>query len=225
MNKSVKQIDNLKKSIKSTSIEAQKLEAKGRINFTSDKQNISGSIKLRIDNETQKIWISATKFGFEGVRALIDRDSFYMLNRLEKTYIKGSLAEMSNRFQVPAKYEYIEDLLIGDVVWFGNPELNVTNDTITVVSLYNNSKAIYSIDPVTTRPRNLNISDQEGQMISLLFDNYELFDQGMFSKKRVIDLDSRQMKSKATLDFSKIEWEKTFTQPFEIPKSYKQIPL
>jgi len=89
------------------------LSAKGKaqINLKGDKQNANLSIRMRRDSI---IWVSAGLAGFEGVRAVLTRDSVRVLNRLEHTYFSGGYDYLSKLLNVPVSFEQMQALVLGD---------------------------------------------------------------------------------------------------------------
>jgi len=91
------------------------LNAKGKaqINMKGNKQGANVNIRMRRDSI---IWMSAGLAGFEGVRAVLTRDSVRVLNRLEKTYFSGGYTYLSKLLNVPVSFAQMQAILLGDYV-------------------------------------------------------------------------------------------------------------
>ncbi len=70
----------------------------------------SGTIRILKDNA---IWVSAGKYGFEGARLLITKDSVWFLNKLEREYFAGDYDFFRNILGFKVSYEMLEGLLLG----------------------------------------------------------------------------------------------------------------
>jgi len=90
----------------------QNVDIRGKGEFEQGNTQQSFTYRLKLIRDSV-IWVSISKFGFEGVRALITTDSVFVLNRLDRTYSSGNLAALGERYQVPASFSYLEGLLLG----------------------------------------------------------------------------------------------------------------
>jgi len=70
----------------------------------------SGTIRMVKDNA---IWVSAGKFGFEGARLLITKDSVWFLNKLEREYFAGDYDFFRSILGFKVSYDMVEGLLLG----------------------------------------------------------------------------------------------------------------
>ena len=61
----------------------------------------------------QGIFISVKKLGFEIGQVLLTPDSFFVLNRWDKEYIKEPISIVEDEFQVKGEYGMVEELLTG----------------------------------------------------------------------------------------------------------------
>jgi hypothetical protein len=80
-------------------------------NMNGGSMDLEMSLLMRKDSA---ILLVLKKFGFEGARALITADSVFLINRLEQNYDKMSLDYMSKKFNLPAQFQTIQQLLLGN---------------------------------------------------------------------------------------------------------------
>ena len=72
--------------------------------------NLSGQMRMRKDS---LIWLSVTAaVGVEVLRAKINSDSVWVINRLEKTYLAEPLESVSNRLGMQLSLPLIQTLLL-----------------------------------------------------------------------------------------------------------------
>ncbi len=101
-----------------------RLNADTNLGIKSDMFNGSVSAKIRMVKDSA-IWMSASKLGFEVGRVLITQDSVFVIERLQKTFIRESIDEISKLAGVDLDFEMIQDLMIG------NPYLHPVDNTVT----------------------------------------------------------------------------------------------
>ena len=59
------------------------------------------------------VFVSVKKLGFEIGQVLLTPDSFFVLNRWEKEYIKEPISIIENEYQIKGEYAMVEELLTG----------------------------------------------------------------------------------------------------------------
>ncbi len=91
----------------------QYLQIKGKVQYedNEDKQEAQISIRMKRDSI---IWASVSKVGFEGVRAVITRDTVVLLDRLHKSYFAGNFKSLKRRYKVPVTFDQLQAALVGN---------------------------------------------------------------------------------------------------------------
>ena len=95
---------------------AEWMDAKARVNLDSEKLNIGGTAVIRLHRD-EAIWMSVKKFGFEGARALIRPDSFFLSNRLSGDYIAEPLSYIEEKYKIPARFDLLQEIFFGNAVF------------------------------------------------------------------------------------------------------------
>ncbi len=91
------------------------LTASSKIRFQGEGQNVSATANIRIKKDSV-IWISVTPgFGIEAARAIINRDSLSLVNRLEKEYRSYNFQELSKKYNFTISYDLLQAMLLGDM--------------------------------------------------------------------------------------------------------------
>jgi len=99
----------------------------GLDNITPNYKSMSSPIKLDADIgdasyrasgeirhvRNEGVYISVKKLGFEIGHVLITQDSFFVLNRWEKEYIREPIAIVEKEYQIRGEFEMVEELLTG----------------------------------------------------------------------------------------------------------------
>ena len=102
------------------------LDAKAKINFrdATTTQKFNATIRMRTDS---LIWMNIKKLSVEGARVLVDKDSVYILNRLDKEYYVRGLDFLEETYHLPADFNALQTMLLGNPYFFENHTYIVNN--------------------------------------------------------------------------------------------------
>jgi hypothetical protein len=186
----------------------------------------SGSVnaKLRMVKDSV-IWLSATKLGFEVGRVLITKDSVFMVERLQRTYIQESFETLSDMAQFTFDYKFLEDFMIG------NPYLHETinevsyinRDSFTIRPILEQVKIEHTIDNKDYKLLETTVQDDKTKMFGdLEFQDYRaLSSNEIFSYFRSIRIYSGDDEENAvSIKFINPELNVEKEIKFSIPPSY-----
>ncbi|MEM9929810.1 MAG: DUF4292 domain-containing protein [Bacteroidota bacterium] len=108
------------------------LEGRASVKLASKKFNVGGTATIRLAKD-KAIWMSVKKFGFEGARALIRPDSFFVLNRLNGDYTAEPLSYIEQKYKIPARFDLLQEMVLGNAVFFSRDlELTPAGDLYTL---------------------------------------------------------------------------------------------
>lgn len=96
-------------------IEWKTVSIRSRLQYRDDSDSQSGNVNIRMVRDSA-IWMNVTKLGFEVARVLITRDSAFLINRFESGITAMSLAALGAEYGIPPRLDYIQSLLMGQVV-------------------------------------------------------------------------------------------------------------
>lgn len=114
------------KALEDNAFDTEYLEGRANVKLESEKLNIGGNAVIRLQKD-KAIWVSVKKFGFEGARALIRPDSFFVLNRLNGDYTAEPLSFIEEKYQIPARFDLLQEIVLGNAVFF-NRDLELAQD-------------------------------------------------------------------------------------------------
>lgn len=118
--------------LEDNSFETEYLEGTARIKLESERLNVGGTATIRLHKD-KAIWVSVKKFGFEGARALIRPDSFFVINRLNGDYTAEPLSYIEEKYKVPARFDLLQEIVLGNAVFFTRDlQLNTAGDVYTL---------------------------------------------------------------------------------------------
>lgn len=215
-------LSNLRNDI----IDFEWFSGKARLGISSKELSIQTNANIRIVKDSL-IWVNVSKLGFEVGRALITRDSVFVIDRIQRQYAIKSLESIFNDYDVPVNFGHLQDLLIG-VPFSENrekPTLNQKGEHLTLSYLDQNGiKVNYLIHKALNELVEMEISDPNGHTLEARFDQYKTEDDGnKFSYFRKYNLPlEKEGNYSLEMKFSKTEFNIPKSLYFEIPKKYKR---
>lgn len=210
-------------------VNADWFEGRAKLNYTGEylSMGVTATVRMRKDSV---LWVSIRKLGFEAVRALVTRDSVYVIDRLNNQYGVESINWLGEQFSIPADLHTLQMIFLGNPVFFNPNELQLETAE-THYRLFNqndNIKSIYQLNGKNLLLEQMSFNDQR---YNRSFD-YELMeyqltaDKQNFSYFRNLQVDSRETgKANIEIKFSEVEFNVPKNIRFEIPKRYKKIDL
>jgi Domain of unknown function (DUF4292) len=151
--------------------------AKGDADFDSETMAGSGTIALRIKKDSL-IWMQGKKFGIEGFRGIINKDSVYMVNRLEKYYIGEAIKSLHSSFGLDLDFQDIQQLLAGNVFLPSQEEIKSYVQEGKDCKLSSNTAGYnitYTCSAYDLQLYTMIISDNRGHKINVSLSDYRKF--------------------------------------------------
>jgi hypothetical protein len=90
--------------------ECEYFTVKGDVTLIQPNNQISGNIQIASKKDSIAI-ISLKKFGIEGFRIKINKDSLFLLDRLNQSFSVYSIADFSKQYKVTLELKYLQDLV------------------------------------------------------------------------------------------------------------------
>ncbi|MCC7244065.1 MAG: DUF4292 domain-containing protein [Saprospiraceae bacterium] len=123
---STRSVDYLKKKLSERPTDnIRYLNAQARITSADDNQSISANANL-IWVRDSALWVNVKKFGLEAARALITRESFWVIDRLNKRYSANSIESLGREYGLPADFNALQSVLLATPYFF--PEMQFQSD-------------------------------------------------------------------------------------------------
>ncbi len=106
-----RQYDNKTEALASLSdIDPELKTLSSRLSIKAGGISFSGNLRMEKDSV---IWISISKFGFEGARLMIRKDSVFYINKLNSESFQGDYSFLSSLMGFNANFEIVQALLLG----------------------------------------------------------------------------------------------------------------
>jgi hypothetical protein len=203
------------------------LTAKANLSYADSYMSKSATAYIRLKKD-EALWISVRKLGLEAARVLITRDSFHLLNRLQRTYTTGKFSALMAQYQLPLDFDGLQDLVLGNAIFLNKETPNSVSFDGKEYALNAKSdklSADYRVDGSVFVVKNMLFQDaHNGRTIDLGFKEHKkMADKHIFSYIRSVNLNSQQTGNVAIgLDFSEVAFNEPKDIKFEVPPSYKK---
>ncbi|MEM1326408.1 MAG: DUF4292 domain-containing protein [Bacteroidota bacterium] len=216
----------LKKQLIENQVSAQWFSANARIGVNGGGFSQSGNASIRIRKDSV-IWVSVKKLGFEVARALITKDSVHVLDRFNRQYISNDLNFLIEEYQLPASLETLQAILLGNPVFFGLSELNLSeNEATYMLSTAGNQRGIYTLDKTDFRLQQMELIDQgEDMKLSIDLKDYQpLADGQLFSYIRQFNASNPSTgDAKMSIEYQQVTINEPKTIRFSVPDRYERV--
>ncbi len=210
--------------------------AQSKIQLESKEMNIGGSANIRMIKDSL-IWMNVKKFGFEAGRVLITKDSVFVINRLNKTYIAEGISKLRSLVKgIPKELEPLMNLRGLQDVIFGNPVLIPVKsfDIAPVEQQYlmkgvtqTGIKTNYWMQAASFLLDKMKFSDDvKGIDMIAQYGDYQTIGDVDFSVKRALDFTQKEkFFYKIFLEMYNIEFDSPKSIKFDIPRRYTRMEL
>ena len=195
------------------------MNAKAKVDLDSEKLSIGGTAYIRLHRD-EAIWMSVRKFGFEGARALIRPDSFFLINKLEGDYIAEPLSYVEEKYKIPARFDLLQEIFFGNAV-FLTEKLQIDRADDGAIRLTGRSTDYatqYFFDPITYRPQLMELQElgQQRSLRVLNTDYAEVDGVAQFPLGRLVEVDgAKEGKASMEMEFTDVEFGEVVEMPFD----------
>ncbi len=216
----------LLKRVDGATLQADRLSARAAIKFRSEGQSFDAMANLFWVKDSC-LWVQVKKFGIEGARVLVRKDSIFVVNRLEQSYAAESLDFLKKKFDLPADFTAVEALLLGRAWLFPGARPTASIDTIGLHKIDATnpdgrfSETIWVKNDPFLLEKWTAVTKPDNQTVTARFDDWRPGPGGLgyFSFLRTVDLGG----SKIEAELSDLELFPTKKFRFEIPKHYRRV--
>lgn len=197
---------------------------KAKVHFESpeDKQDFTANIRLKKDSV---IWVDITALGgmVHAARAYITRDSFFMINYIQKTGTRIALTDVAKILPTQVDFATLQNLIIGeplrpgnirDIAVLGSSWLVKVQDGSYAQNLdYRKTDSALLSNMVSTIAPN-------GPQATLRYDNFETVSAKRIPSSRAVNIQNGNDRFLLEMELQNMEFDKQIETPFSIPKSF-----
>jgi len=198
--------------------------ARARMTVRSPRQ--SGSFNAEVRQSRQdSLWMRMSRFGFEGARVLITRDSFFVHNRMENQVMVGTVDEAQSLLAAPVTAEEAFTNMLG--LLSPSPDVNwkVGADSLNYFLTSPSGRETYTIDPVRWRVVRYARTAENGDLLEeRLFTDFKMID-GVSIPQRVI-FRNRPEEAMAMLTYESVDLDpENLSFDFDVPSGTPRVFL
>lgn len=220
----------IKRRFQSQNAEFHYLNCKSKIEYTDGLENVQSQANIRIRKDSV-IWVSVNPaLGIEVVRCLINQDSVFIINKLQKQYYSFSFKELSELLNFEVNYALVQSILFGNPPYMEIDQDSAISDS-TYTILQQKRKNIFIENFLRNHNQKLEkITMKDENTYNTLDINYENFlpiENILFAFSNRISLNYRNKKGLQNIyigiQHNKIEaTNKDLRFPFNIPARYER---
>lgn len=196
--------------------------AKAKVHYSDGNINQGVTANIRIQRDSV-VWVSITAImGYEAARIKVTPDTFELINRLDKVYVKQPLSKISNYIPVKADLRLLQDLLVGNYLWSTSGKMKhkaencqyvLKEDNTTIENTFWIEADRFTIAQMETHEK------QGNQTINLQAKDYQLADGYWFPYERLIVFTGSDTVN-INMQYSRVKWNEPTTFPFN-PGKYE----
>ena len=202
--------------------------AKIKVEFQDSKgkqPNITAYVRILKDS---LIWISgyATVFNIEAFRVLVNKDSVFVIDKINKQVQLRSIDYLQEVTQIPFDFKTLQNLLIGNPVFLDDSVVSYkeTESKILLATLGKYFKNLLTIEKSNKFLLHCKLDDvniNRNRTADITYSNYENNNGIDFSTYREVTV-SEKNKIDIQLNFKQWEFNKDLPINFSIPQNYKR---
>lgn len=203
----------------SAKIKAEYEDVKGK------QPNITAYVRMFKDS---LIWISgyATVFNIEAFRVLINKDSVYVMDKINKEVQMRSIDYLQEVTQIPFDFTTLQNLLIGNPIFFSDSVVSYkeTESKILLATIGTYFKHLITLNKADHTMLHSKLDDVDiarNRTADITYGEFENNEGVNFSTYREITV-SEKNKLDIQLKFKQYEFNKELQISFVIPKNYKR---
>jgi len=175
------------------------------------------------------IWVSlsASILNVEVYRMLITKDSVILMNTREKEVQYRSLDYLQEVTQIPFDYKTIQDLLIGNPIFFDSTVVSFKKAdskilVFTVGEFFKHLLTLSADNNILVHSKLDDVDVNRNRTADITYDDFENKNGIGFSTYREITV-SEKNKLDVRLKYKQYEFNKELSVSFKIPKNYKRM--
>jgi len=202
------------------------MNAKAKITVKEPERGVtkfSATIRMKKDS---LIWMNVKKAGVEAARIQITPDSIYAINRIDNQYIIKDFDFAREQFDLPATFEGLQQILLGNPQFFTTDfEASTADKQYVLTGDAPNYKTKYYLDSLY-QLRQYDIEDiRYDRTVVTKQDDYQLLNEVQnFSFLRELAVSSDETGNVSIkINFSKVVLNEPTTFKFSIPGHYERV--
>jgi hypothetical protein len=216
-----------KKRLKIEELEFDYLQAKSKLKYDDGIQNFNANATIRIRQDSL-IWISISSTGVEAIRSIIQKDSIFVIDRLNKKYRQFSFDSLQRAYNIPIDYEMVQAALIGNLIRSRKNNDKVLKDEEFFILKQNSENLDIDnfVNSKTMKIEKVKVKDAPSESsLEIKYQDFQLHNDVLFPLESSVILtynrNNSELISHLNINFSRVAIdEKKIKFPFNVPNRY-----
>lgn len=193
-----------------------KLKMKGTMNGST--RSFSTTLRWK---KGEKIWMSMSILGIEGVRVLIRKDSIFILDKINKKYWAEPYSYLEKKAGLSIPFSDLENLFLGNLFNTNYYSKDTSAGKYVLEGLYQKASATAKIDTINILLKEMSVNDTiQHRNLQAQFEDYKVFNNKWWSYKRDIQIQYGKNSISLEAFFDKIELVGSLDYSFVISDKY-----
>ena len=223
---SIRFVDQTINRFRAQQIQYKTFSAKVKVEYEDSKESLPDFTAFIRMAKDSLIWIRIEAlFGIEAFRVLITTDSVYVLDKFKKRAMVRSFDFFEEIAQLPIDFATLQNLIVGNPVFFGNNITSVQKNDRLVSLLHIGEifKHLVSLDKHSLRMVHSKLDDVDmnrNRTADLNYDDYEEKNGVAFATERNVVI-AEKTRVEIKMHFKQFQFNEMLNYPFSIPSNYK----
>lgn len=203
----------------------QYLTSKAKIKLNRGGKDYALTFNIRMQKDEQ-IWISINALGgIEVARALLNKDSVRLLDRINKQYIVKDYAFLSEMLNTPIDFYLMQDLMLGNnpkTLDYIHAKLTASDYTYQFTGLKDDYNYELNVRKEDSKLSSINLNDSQNskKKVEVNYGGYKLIDNINFPFLITSTASSEKESLSLNLEYLKVEKVDKLEFPFNVPKKF-----
>ena len=200
------------------------LEEKVHLSGETEYYEGSADLTLRI-KKGEKIWASLRKIGIEGGRMMATPDSVFVINRLERSYVAGSVESLQRMSGYEITYDQLESFVSGSIpsTYLAMSKFRQEGSSCILEITDGAALMTYSINAFNLLPEKIVLGDGKGGYAEVRYKSYQKIKGKFYPQWMEVSIESHEITAKAILEIREITINAPKEMTFSIPSRYEEI--
>lgn len=216
-----------KKRLKIEELDFEYLQAKSKIKYDDGIQNFNANATIRIRQDSL-IWISISSTGVEAIRSIIQKDSIFVIDRINKEYREFSFDSLQRAYNIPIDYHMVQSVLIGNLIKTRkNNDKVLKNDDFFILKQNSGNLTIDNfVNKKTMKIERVKVRETPSESnMEIKYEDFQMTNEILIPYKNSVFLtynrNNSELVSHLNINFSRVAInEKKIKFPFNVPNRY-----
>lgn len=224
---SIRFINQTIQQFKNGRISYRTFSAKVKVEYEDSKESLPDFTAFIRMAKDSLIWIRIEAlFGIEAFRVLITPDSVFVLDKFKKRAMLRSLDYFEEISQLPIDFGTLQDLIVGNPVFFGENITSVQKNErlISLLHIGDLFKHLVTLDNEKYRMMHSKLDDVDvnrNRTADLNYNDYEEKNGILFATERNVVI-AEKSRVEIKMHFKQFQFNEMLNYPFSIPAGYKK---